>query len=46
MLSRALDGQLKSRSFLLSMRYSIDMMTALRRLQGAPRPPSASMRQL
>lgn len=36
LLSRALDGQLKSPSFLVWMRYGIDITTALRRLHGAP----------
>jgi hypothetical protein len=44
LLSRTFDGHMKSPSFLLWMRYSIDVMTALRRLQGAPGPSSASMR--
>jgi len=43
LLSRAFDGHMKSPSFLLWMRYNIDVMTALRRLHGAPGPSSASM---
>lgn len=42
LLSRAFDGHMKSPSFLLWMRYGIDVMTALRRLQGTPTPSSAS----
>jgi hypothetical protein len=45
LLSRAFDGHMKSPSFLLWMRCSIDAMTALRRLHGAPGPSSPSMHQ-
>jgi hypothetical protein len=44
LLSRAVDGHMKSPSFLLWMRYSIDVAIAVRRLQGARNPSSASMR--
>jgi hypothetical protein len=44
-LSRTFNGYLASPSFLLWMRYGIDVMTAMRRLQGAPARPSHSMRQ-
>jgi hypothetical protein len=44
LLSRAVDGHMKSPSFLLWMRYNIEAITALRRLHGAPGPASTSTR--